>query len=290
MIDKPGVYKLSSEEYHADPCPVASLSRSTIKDLLFRSPAHAAYNHPRLNLDYKEEVADKFDKGTAAHSLLLEGSDNIEVIEADDWRTKEAKSLRDVARKAGKTPLLKHQYEETKVMVIEAMRQIRGCPELGISSLDEDGEAELSYVWQEEKNWLRVRPDWISSDKKLILDLKFTGVDANPSQLSRQVITMGYSIQAALYSRGVKALEGIVPHFVFIFVETAEPYLCSFVGLTPSFMEMGIQQVEFGKHIWEECMNTGKWIGYPNKVCWLEPPPWALASWDGRSSKIGLGE
>lgn len=134
MVNSPGVYKITSEEYHADLCPIPSLSRSTIKDLLFRSPAHAWFNHPRLNPDYKEQTEEKFDKGTAAHSLLLEGSDNIEVIDADDWRSKAAKDLREVARKEGKTPLLTHQYKESKTMVDSAMDQIRGCKELGITT------------------------------------------------------------------------------------------------------------------------------------------------------------
>jgi hypothetical protein len=290
MISSPGVYKLSSEEYHADPCQDPSLSRSTIKDLLFESAARAAYNHPRLNPDYQEDQDIKFDLGTAAHALLLEGSDNAVVIDADDWRTKAAREERDLAKKEGKTPLLKYQYEKTLKMVAEVGLQIGNCKELGITNLLGQGDSELSYIWKEEETWLRVRPDWIAKDRKVILDVKFTGGSANPEDIARQVVNMGYDIQDSLYLRGVKAVDGTDPKFVFIFIETEEPYLCSFVGLPPEFLEMGKQKVEMGIFKWRECMKSEIWPGYPDKVCWVNAPAWALASWDGRSLEMGVGK
>ncbi len=283
-----GKHKISNELYHQDPCPVPSLSRSTIYELLFHSPAHAWWNHPRLNPDFVEKTEEKFDIGSAAHSMLLEGIDNISVIDAEDWRKKETKEQRELARKEGRTPLLKKQYEATIEMVQAAERQLMTCKELGIKDLRIDGESEILYIWKEKETYLRVRPDWISTDRNLILDYKTTQNSANPSDFSRQIIGCGYDIQAALYSRGMKVIEVAEAKFIFVVQEVEKPYLCSFIGLPPEFLEMGKSKVDYGIFLWEQCMKNNEWPGYPIQVCWVDPPAWALAQWEQMAGRIGI--
>lgn len=287
MIDKEGIYKITMKDYVLDPVIEPSLSRSMIKSLLFNSPAHAWYSNPRLNPDYKEKENGKFDIGTSAHSLLFEGDDNIVVVEADDWRTNKAKTEREEANKEGKTALLEHQFEEVNKMVESAKKQISGCKELGIKDLSKDGDPELTYIWQEDNTWFRIRPDWISKDRKLILDYKTTGQSANPEDISRHIVSMGYDIQEALYKRGINAIDKTTPKFVFMFQENFEPYLCSFISLTPEFQEMATQKVAYGIFLWNQCIESGKWEGYPNRVCHAEPPAWSLAHWELIASRIG---
>lgn len=289
MINESGVYKLSQEEYHADPCEIPSLSRGVIKDLLFKSPAHAKFNHPKLNSDFKaDDGGGKFDVGTASHALLLESADSIAIIEADDWRTKAAKEEREVARKAGQTPLLRHQFDEASKRVEVAKLQISNCLELGIFDLKDSGTAELSYIWKEDKAWLRARPDWVSNDKKLIIDYKTTEASANPEDFVRIAISTGLDIQAFLYSRGVRTIEGTDPKFIIVVQEAYEPFLCSFISFSPQFMDMGKQKVDYGIFQWNKCMGSGEWPGYPSRICWIEPPAWALSAWESIGEKIGI--
>ena len=288
MIDQPGIYKISSQDYHKDPCPLPSLSRSTIVDLLFKSAAHAKHNHPRLNPNFKESNDRKFDLGTAAHEILLEGGENIQVIEAQDWRKKDTQEAREIALKEGKNPLLTKQYQQAVDMVSVAEKAIRECKELGITNLRIDGNSELSFIWKEEDSWCRCRPDWISQDKKIIIDLKFTDTSANPINLARHIISMGYSIQASWYSRGVEAINKISPKFIFVFIETYEPYICSFVGLSPQFLDMAKQQTDYALFVWKECLKKNDWPSYPKRICYLDPPTWALASWEQVATQIGI--
>jgi len=290
-IEQPGAYDIPSEIYHLDPAPVPSLSRSTIKDLINRSAAHAAFNHPRLNPAYQpDDGGGKFDVGTASHSLILEGIDNVAVIEADDWRTKAAKELREKARGEGKTPLLPHQFEEVKKCVLRVEEQIYGCPELGIKNLMEDGAHELSFFWQEGETWMRSRLDWLSHDRKLILDFKFTDMSVNPTDLSRYILNMGLDIQNVLYCRAGEMVFGIKPKFVFVFCETSEPYICSFVGLPPDFLALGQSKIEYGAFLWQKCMRTGNWPAYENRVHYIDLPAWAITSWESKSIEIGEGK
>lgn len=292
VIDKPGAYKISMEEYRRGGlCPKPTLSRSIIKDLIFRTPAHAFWNSPELNPDYQpDEGAGKFDIGNASHSILLEGIDNVVAIEADDWRTKAAKEARDQVRADGKIPLLAYQYEKVKICVQRAEMQIYGCPELGIKNLRQDGDSELSLFWKEEDTWLRARPDWCSKDRKLIIDLKFTEQSANPADLARNILSVGADIQSAFYVRGAEAVFGVNPHFVFIYVEIEKPYICSFVGLPPEWMDLGKNKVEFGLYAWRQCMATGFWPAYPNRVAYIDLPAWVVAAWESKSSEIGMGK
>jgi hypothetical protein len=277
MIDKAGVYKISFDEYLADPCPKPSLTRSTIKDLLFRSPCHAYYGHPRLNPDYNKDEDSKFDIGTAAHSVFLQGIDIAIALDYDDWRKKEAQSAREEIRNMGKVPLLKHQYNDVITMVNSAHLHLLSSElELTIAS----GDTELSYIWQEKETWCRIRPDWISKDRTLILDYKTTGNSASPEDYNRIVVSTALDIQDAFYRRGVNAVEGTEPDFIFMVQEVEEPFLCSFIRLDLMFQDMGKEKVIRGLKLWRKCLEEDNWPGYSNKVYTLEPPGWAMAGWE----------
>ena len=291
MIVAPGVYKIPAEEYHQDPCTQAALSNSIIKKLLFHSPRKAWYEHPKLNPNFKaKEAKETFDVGSVSHDLLLEGLGVCTIVDAEDWRSKAAQETRKIARLESKIPLLKHQYERATAMKKAAEEQIYGCKELNVSNLKTDGDAELSYIWQEDGIWLKARLDWIKKDRSLILDYKTTGTSANPFDLPRHIISLGYDIQDPFYKRAVKTVDKVDARFVFIFQETEEPYDCSFIELPELLTDMGKQKVENGIFLWRECMTSGNWFGYPNKVVKVEAPRWAINDWQYRSEQIGIEE
>ncbi len=290
MEYKEGVYRIDSKTYHSDPCPEPSLSRSTIVDLIFKSPAHAKFNHPRLNPFYKEEKSEKFDLGSAAHALLLEGDEKIAIISADNWRKKETKTDREEARNSGLIPLLADQYTASKNMVAAAEKALAECSEIGINNLRGQGDSELSWICNLDGAWIRTRPDWISHDRSLIIDYKTTEMSASPDNFARLVISNGLDIQCELYCRAVEKIAEYRPKFVFMVQESYEPYLCSFVALPPAFMDMAKSKVDYGIWLWKRCRESGIWEGYPNRVAWIEPPQWALNAWEYKATSIGLGE
>jgi hypothetical protein len=50
--------------------------------------------------------------------------------------------------------------------------------------------------------------------------------------------------------------------------------------MPPAFIELGARKIEHAIRLWRECMASGKWPGYPNRIHWAEPPAWAQAQWD----------
>jgi hypothetical protein len=51
---------------------------------------------------------------------------------------------------------------------------------------------------------------------------------------------------------------------------------------------MAKQKVEYGKFLWEKCMALNEWPAYPNRVCYVETPPWALAQWEAKAQEMGV--
>ena len=176
----PGLHTMPAEEYHRDPCPVPSLSSSIGRTIIAASPLHAWTAHPRLNRHYAAEEKESFDLGSAAHALLLEGADRMVVIDADSYRTKEAKAARDDARSRGLHPVLATKHADVKAMAQRAHDAIARCPDLGGLTLA-DGKAEQVAIWREDEAWMRARFDWISTDRRVILDYKTTGASASPA-------------------------------------------------------------------------------------------------------------
>jgi hypothetical protein len=282
MINKPGIYTLPEAEYHADPAPVPSLSSSLCKTLLYRSPMHAWMEHPRLNPAFQVEEESKFDRGTVAHAMFLEGRDIVHVVEADDWRKKAAQDEREKARAAGKIAILAEQYASVLAMVSAAKLAWAANEDLaGIPFLN--GKVEQSLFWREGATWLRVRPDWMSNDRKLIVDYKTTAASAAPEDWVRTMLGCGYDIQAPFYLRGNRATGGDErAKFVFLVQECQPPYACSWIGMPPSFIAMGDAKVEHAIATWRSCMATDKWPGYPTRICWVDVPSWAESKWAER--------
>lgn len=283
-----GSYSISMEEYIDDPCPEPSASKGTLYSLLFSSAEKAWHHHPRLNPNYKHETADKFDKGTACHSLLLEGTHNIIVLDGMDWKKPSLRIERDQYRAEGKTVLLQHQYDDALKMAESAQKQIHAS-ELGIEYLRSEGDVERTYIWVEATfgRYVRTRPDWVSEDRSLIIDYKTTGVSANPNSYASIIINNGLDIQSSLQRMAVRLIDGVIARHVTIVQETEEPYACSFIGLTPMFESMGDEKVDLGLFRWNQCMASGKWEGYPKKIAYLEPPAWALAYWEAVGETVG---
>jgi len=268
---------LPADQYHRDPAPEPSLSTGVAKILLSRCPLAAWRAHPKLNPEWAPEDDDKFAIGTVAHALLLEDDDSrIVEVAADDWRTKAAQQARIDARTAGKIALLARQADDVRAMVAVA-KAFLAASEIGPSWAD--AVSEQTILWREPGDdgepdvWLRVRPDRLASDRLVCMDYKTTACVA-PEVFTHQIATLGYHIQDALYRRGIAALGGPDPKFVFLAQETAAPFDCALYGCDPLLRQVGESQVERAIGLWRDCLRTGNWPGYGTRVMWATAPYW----------------
>ena len=273
-LNEQGYKTNAARQGSADADGTPALSASIAHLLVSKSALHAWYQHPRLNPNYQQTESAEFDYGRAAHAVLLEGDESgLYPIEADDWRKKEAKEARENARKAGKTPLLARQLIKVRRMVEAARSYIAGSE---IAGIFDAGDAEHSLEWREGETQCRSRLDWITPDRRTVLDYKTT-VSANPASFVSMAVGYGYTMQEAFYRRGVKAVYGREPRFVFLLQEKEPPFACSLVAFDPAMQEIGDRQATLALAYWQAAMMTGQWRGYPSRIAYLEAPAWYAA-------------
>lgn len=291
---KPGVHTLTMAEYQALPYFSSGLARI----ILTHSPLHA-WTSSGLNPNYVEEQKKEFDLGTAAHAMLLESDAGLAVIDPELYRSKPTKAnplgnvpkgftneaireARDAARANGKTPVLPTDMAEIEQMVKVARQAIADCADLGGLTLD-DGVAEQVIVWQEGGAWCKARPDWMSHDRRVQLSYKTTGASANPDGFERVIESMGYDVQDAFYCLANRKTGGPEDcRSVTLCQENTPPYACSWTALEPGFMAMAEAKVAEAIDLWRECVKSGRWPGYSQRIHYMAAPPWAMARWEGR--------
>jgi hypothetical protein len=277
MIDTGQHDAIPADEYHAD----AALSSGIAKLLIERSPAHAWIAHRGLNPNWEPDDDGKFDIGTAAHRLLLEGEDCMAIYVGNDWRTKDAKEFREEQREAGKVPLLAAQAERVNAMVEMARMQMD--EQRTDLDLFRFGKPEQTILWKEEGDVAcRARIDWLHNETYVVDDYKTTTASADPRKWERTMYGMGGDVQVAFYLRGLSKIVGreIPPeHWRFVVQECYPPYALSVVSLAPSAYALAQDKVEKAISLWRKCLADDFWPAYPAKIASIEVPTWEEMRW-----------
>ena len=274
-ISEPGVYDIPLEIYHEDPCVTPSISSSGLREIENKSPAHywatSPYNPNRLD----EEQKDHFNLGSAAHTLILGESgfrDKYAIRPGrwDSWRTNAAKEWREEMIAVGRMVLEDKQVEAIKGMA----KSLEAHPEVSQGILR--GDVEKSLIWKDSETgiWLRARPDVIPTDSNIVVDLKTTASADNRS-IHRGMVDLGYYIQLALVDMGFKAvLNREVELFGLVYMETKPPYVVVVRPVDAQYIYWGACQVRRALRIFNECLKTGNWPGYPEDGIPISPPDW----------------
>lgn len=289
LITEPGLYRMSDEQYHADPCAQPSLSASLIKKALplgsgTGTPRHLWHNHPRLNPAFEREDSNRFDLGSVFHSLILGQGQEIEVIEAKDWRTKAAKEQRDAALEANRQPVLADQFARARHMERAAWDQIALREDLAKAMAA--GQPELVLIWIEETAngsiWCRAKLDWLPLEGRIFPDWKTTAASAGPDEYGRTLFDIGADLQAAFYPRGIKAVLGREAELVFPVIETAEPHCMMVHNVGPASASMARRKVQYAINLYAMCLAENVWPGFPIETASQEAPPWIESKWTDR--------
>lgn len=261
-ITEPGVWDLTMEQYHGQPCDGPSVSSSGLRTIWAESPAHywitSSLNPNRV------EPAERphFSLGRAAHHLLFLGRKGFDEeyvtrpSQWSDWRTKEARVWRDAAILDGKTVLTDTDLEHITGMA----RSLSAHPMVKAGILD--GAVERSLIFKDQTGvWLKSRPDCIPGDGSDVADLKTTSSVATES-LQRTIEDYDYAMQGALVGMAYRAvLKREMQSFSLVFVEKAPPYCCRVVTLTPEDLLRGEMQLRAAINIFAGCVEAGEWPG-----------------------------
>lgn len=260
-MPEPGFHAdIPEADYHADR---DSLSVSGAK-LILKAPALFRWeqDHPR--------TSDVFDIGSAAHALVLGVGAELVEVEADSWRTKDAKAAKDAAHAEGKTPLLTADLERVRAMA-DAL-----SAHAGAMRLLEGGQPEVSAYARDE--WadvlLRCRFDYLRDD--LGVDYK-TCADVSPDGFRNACARYGYDQQAAWYLDVAATLGHDLEDFAFIAQAKEPPYLVEVYNLDAEFIARGRARNRVAIDRYRKCLDTGTWPGHTGRpFTTLSAPKWAL--------------
>lgn len=272
---KQGEHDISDDLYFADPCPNPSLSATMAKDLINATPLHAWTNSKRLNPFHEDKNSATFDIGSAFHTMVLSRGAKIHVIEAKDWRTKDAKEQRDAAYAAGCTPVLVGQLESLENMQMAAELQLAahscGNPFTG-------KDAEKTLIWYQGGVWNRIKVDQIDRENRVLYDLK-TCETAEPGAWLHTNMRMGIDIRVAHYLEGAEAVFGGDWCYRIVPVEKKPPHGLSVIELHPDAIAIGRKKTKRARDILSLCLKRDKWTGYAREIYRAEPKEFFANEW-----------
>jgi hypothetical protein len=279
--------------YHSDPTPMlegfvdsASLSASTLSEMLDTTEVECRQNMRRFNPEIDRGDTDAADFGQIAHDfILLGGKSKFEIVPFKDFRTNDAKAVRDDLRSRGIIPLA--QSDKTQVMLDnlktmsmrlkEQITEHRDWQDIMIK-----GAGEQSAFAFDGKIWNRSRIDWLDeTHENLIVDYKTTGLDFK--QWDKNELWGGLYIQEYHYKRVLDLINGKdkrPARFIFVVQQIKAPFLIKIFEIDQSFYPSIQTRYNFGYRKFLNCVKTGVWRGQPPYTAYSCPPSWVEQQWE----------
>jgi len=262
---------MDNAAYHAHP----AVSKSHL-DKIAKSPLHywARYVDPHR---VTPEPTPSMLLGSAVHSHTLEldkwDSEWAVAPAGLDRRTKAGKQAYAdfLALSEGRSVITGEQYE-----TVQKIGQSVFTHPAAAMLLQLDGEAETTHMWVDEATGLecKCRPDYLTSDGEMVIDLKTTR-DASPRGFRSSAMSYRYHVQAAWYLHGLEKSTGKRPDtFIFIAVETEPPYCVGVYCADAELVAEGWRQAEADLVKLAACKSSGKWPSYSDEIQVLGLPSW----------------
>ena len=145
------------------------------------------------------------------------------------------------------------------------------------------GKAETTHMWTDQATGLRCkcRPDWLTDDGSLIVDLKTTE-DASPMGFRKSIANWRYHVQASWYLDGLEQATGKRPdQFIFLCVEKKPPFACAVYAADVEMIQIGAEAAARDLDVLATCKVANAWPGYSDQVEMISLPPWMRPRPDG---------
>lgn len=286
-ITRPGVYQMTTEQYHSDCCDGPSISSSGLRQIINRSPKHYWADSYLNPAKAPEEPKPYFDFGRAAHTLLLGESGfrqkfAIRPEQWTDWKTSAARQWRDDMRASGRSILTRED-----IKAIHGIKNSLAAEHIIKTGLLQ-GYVECSIVWKVGDVWIKARPDVLPTTGGVVADIKTT-TDARYDAIRKAVHEHGYHQQGALIGQGLKAVLDLdMSDFFLVWCEKPEPNDINISKIDDEWLSWGKRQNRKAIEIFSRCWETKTWPGYHQDII-TTLPDWARKSFEAQV-KFGLLE
>jgi exodeoxyribonuclease VIII len=268
---------MDNTDYHAHP----AISKSHL-DQVARSPLHywARYLDPNRVVP---EPTPAMAIGSAVHTHVLEldqwDARYVSAPDGIDRRTKAGKAEWEAFTTAatGRTVLPKADAD----LVMRMAHSVFSHPAAAML-LALPGKAETTHMWTDAATGLqcKCRPDWLTDDGRLLVDLKTTE-DASMG-FARSIAQWRYHVQASWYLDGVEQSTGTRPEqFLFLCVEKKAPFACAVYAADAEMIAAGAQTAARDLDVLATCKAANAWPGYSDQIEPISLPPWMRPRPDG---------
>lgn len=267
---------LENADYHRH----SAVSKSHL-DQVARSPLHYWSRYLDPNRVEAEPSAAML-LGTALHTHVLEldqwDERYVAMPEGLKRTTKEGKATYETLLRDGRQIIGHETYQQ----VLSMGRSILSHPAAAML-LQWPGKAETTHMWVDGETGLecKCRPDWLTDDGSLIVDLKTTR-DASPLGFRKSVGAFRYYVQAAWYLHGLEQATGRRPdQFIFICVESEPPYASAVYAADSEMISLGYEHAMRDLRLLADCKAADAWPAYSDQVEMIGLPGWMRPRPDG---------
>ena len=263
MITIPGLYPDLAYHSPIRHTPTRALTYSGIKILVTETPEN--FIAPRT----KKSEAMNF--GSIVHALALDKGDKFQISPYSDYKTKDAREWRDEVIEQGDIPIKPADYAEAADMAKVIKRKIH------VALDGAKYQTEVPFFWQEGETWCSGMADVWCEERSMVIDPKVTS--RIHGEIARaHIYNQGWHLQSAWYRRG---LEAIMPEragrlvFANLLISPDEPYTSRLISVSEAWRHIGERECLRALRLFDQCMATDTWPGYPQEVEVLDAPVWA---------------
>lgn len=225
----------------------------------------------RWFLEHPVEQTPAMAFGSACHKYVLEKDDfdnEYAVAPNVDKRTKDGKEAwaAFIADNEGKTIL---SADDVQVMS-EMAEAIRMCP-LADKLINGKGDTEKAFFWTDPETGEKCK---IKTDRLVKYNRRWYVVDyktcqnAETNKFNHDVFSLGYYMQAGMYTEGVMMAKKLRkrPGFLFVAQEKKAPYSINVIEVSPEVMQIGVNKFHALLEKYHECKVVDIWSGYVNDI------------------------
>ena len=251
-----------NEQYHAD---TSSISKSGL-DQINKTPRHYQYRYLDGN---KTKPTKPMIFGSAFHSYILERekfNDEFVIIPHFVGTGSRDKKQKFELENSHKTIIT---MDDMKI-IMGMDKSIQEHPTAS-KLINQRGIVEKMFNWHDTTTGAncKCKPDKIID--KFILDLKSTD-DASPIGFKFSAKKFRYHVQSAMYFDGLQANNVETKTMIFIAVEKTAPYLVGLYFYELDEMAEGRREYKENLKTYVDCLESGVWPGYSEKIVPLELP------------------
>lgn len=228
---------------------------------------------------YREEIENPKDPtpamvvGSAFHSIALGFPDEVAVKPNINRRTNEGKAeyAKFLAESEGKYVVSRPEYENILNMTKALNRHPIARKLMGFT------EREVTGIWHDVDNqlWCKIRPDLISHEERIIVDLKKTR-DASRKQFNRDIFKYGYHVSAAWYRYGAEQITSHGYAFIIVAVEEAPPHGINCFNVKGLAIKKAWEKIGECLGDIADCIKYDKWPNYEPRLWEPDVPGWIL--------------